>query len=309
MIDRKASVTDQASDLRRMVASISEEKKNIRRPGFLRSIAVVGGKGGVGKSNISVNLALALGEMGHNVALLDGDLGLANVDILMGIQAPYNLIHLVRGERSLDEILCDVGDGVSLIPGGTGIEELANLDESAQSALINALAELESFADIMVVDTGAGIHRNMISFALSADTVILVTTPEPTSIRDAYGLLKSLVFGTVGKLDVRVLVNMVSSEEEARSVAGRMRFAASQFLRVDLGYSGYVLTDSRLSDSVRARKPLIRFAPRSDASECFRRIARTLMSEGGEDRSFDPGRGVKSLFFKLARSLGVVRDR
>ncbi|MCF4150634.1 MinD/ParA family protein [Dethiosulfovibrio sp. F2B] len=308
MIDRRASMADQASDLRRMVASISEDKRT-NSSGFLRSIAVVGGKGGVGKSNISVNLALALGEMGHKVALLDGDLGLANVDILMGIQAPYNLIHLVRGERSLDEILYDVGDGVSVIPGGTGIEELANMDESAQSSLINALADLESLAEIMVVDTGAGIHRNMISFALSADTVILVTTPEPTSIRDAYGLLKSLVFGTVGKLDVRVLVNMVSSEEEARSVAGRMRFAASQFLRVDLGYSGYVLTDNSLSDSVRARKPLIRFAPRSDASRCFRRIARTLISEGGEENSVDLGRGVKSLFFKLARSLGVDRNR
>lgn len=299
---RGAGVKDQAAELRRLVASVpSQQTSKISRT--LRSFAVVGGKGGVGKSNISVNLALAMGQEGRSVAVLDGDLGLANVDILLGVQPPYNLIHFIRGERTLDEIMCPVGDGVVLIPGGTGIAELANLDESSQSLLIDRLGDLENQVDVMMVDTGAGIHRNMLSFALAVDTVILVTTPEPTSIRDAYGLLKSLVFSAMGKLDVRVLVNMAVSGEEAKAVSDRMKFAASQFLRMDLGYLGYVLIDPKITEAVRSRKPLLRQFPDSAAAGCIRSVALELMDFDESHQS--NGRGVKSLFLKLSRRLGI----
>ncbi|MDD4835607.1 MAG: MinD/ParA family protein [Dethiosulfovibrio sp.] len=306
MADIKSGAVDQAAELRRMMASVVvQPSSKISRS--IRSIAVVGGKGGVGKSNLSVNLALAMGQQDVKVALLDGDLGLANVDILLGVQPEYNLIHLVRGEKDLKDVICSVGDQVFLVPGGAGVEELANLDDNSQSALIDKLADLDAMADIIIVDTGAGIHKNMVSFALAVDTVILVTTPEPTSIRDAYGLLKSLVFSAMGKLDVKVLVNMAVSQDEAKLVSDRMRFAASQFLRMDLGYAGYVLLDPKLTEAVRARKPLLRLFPRSAASECIRMIAMDLLES--EERIPGAGKGVKSLFFKLSRRLGMKVER
>lgn len=302
---RSGSV-DQAAELRRMMASMAgHQAPKISRS--LRSIAIVGGKGGVGKSNISVNLALAMGQSGSRVALLDGDLGLANIDILLGVQPSYNLTHLIRGEKGLMDIVCPVGDQVVLVPGGAGVEELANMDESSQSTLIDRLADLDSLADIIIVDTGAGIHRNMVSFALAVDTVILVTTPEPTSIRDAYGLLKSLVFSAIGKLDVKVLVNMAVSSDEAKIVSDRMRFAASQFLRMEIGYAGYVLLDPRLTEAVRARKPLLRLFPKSVAAECIKVVAMDLIESEG--RTSGSGRGVKSMFFKLSRRLGMNSER
>lgn len=306
MVDIRSGSIDQAEELRRIVSAVVD-KPSPKISRSLKSIAVVGGKGGVGKSNLSVNIALAMGEKGTKVALLDGDLGLANIDILLGIQPKYNLIHLIRGEKELKEIVCPVGDLVVLVPGGTGMEELANLDESSQSLLIDRLADLDAMADIIIVDTGAGIHRNMVSFALAVDTVILVTTPEPTSIRDAYGLLKSLVFSAMGKLDVKVLVNMAVSSEEAKLVSDRMIFAANQFLRMDLGYAGYVLLDPKLTEAVRARKPLLRMFPGSVSAECIRIIAMDLLES--EDRMSRSGRGVKSFFFKLSRRLGINTER
>ena len=237
------TVSDQARELRRIVELHRQETRN---SGNLRTIAVLSGKGGVGKSNFSVNLACALAEQGRRVILLDADLGLANVDMLCGITAKYNLANLIDGSRGLDDILVQFSHNVWVLPGGSGIRELADLDESHLEALIEELGKLEDRADILLIDTGAGIHRGVLTFAMAADTAILITTPEPTSIRDAYGVLKALTTAPAGgglKNDIAFVVNMANSETEGQEVANRIRMAANQFLGISVNYMGCILKD------------------------------------------------------------------
>ncbi|PIE54313.1 MAG: hydrogenase [Dethiosulfovibrio peptidovorans] len=304
---RPTEVMDQAADLRHLVSSISK-KSPVSCSRALRTIAVVGGKGGVGKSNLSANVAIALAQAGQKVALFDGDMGLANVDILFGVHPPCNLIHLIRGERSIQEIMFDLGEGLSLIPGGSGVEELANMEEPERDRLINQLSDLESLVDVVVVDTGAGIHKNVLAFASAADTVVLVTTPEPTSIRDGYSLLKALVLASMGKLDVQLVVNMTSSDKEAQSVASRICFVADQFLRLNVGYAGFVVSDPRIPEAVCARSPLLRCSPHSPAAQCFRKVASQLV-EGGVYKKSPSHRGLKGFFSRLSRLWGADMER
>jgi flagellar biosynthesis protein FlhG len=270
----------------------------------MRSIAVVSGKGGVGKTNLSVNLALALGELGVRTAILDADLGLANVDILFGVAPRYNLGHVLRGERELEEILLPISEHVLVVPGGSGVQELADLDEQSQSAFIERLSSLEKRSDILLVDTGAGIGRNVLSFALASDQTILLTTAEPTAIRDSYGVLKSLV-ATSGGLDVSLVVNMAANDEDAFAVADRVQMAADQFLNVSVPYLGYVLWDRSVAAAVRLRRPFLLTEPDGAASRCVRIIARRLAGIGPtQELPPPPGRGFKAFLFRLARRLG-----
>ena len=291
---------DQASSLRELVSS---RKKEASRFEGLRSIAVVSGKGGVGKTNLSVNLALALGEMGFRTAILDADLGLANADLLFGIVPRHHLGHVIRGEWEVGEILLPISDRVSLIPGGAGVQELADLDEQQQSHLIEKLSVLEGKVDVLLVDTGAGIHKNVLSFALAADQALLLTTTEPTAIRDSYGVLKSLVMAATGKLDVSLVVNMAGSDEEAFSVADRVQMAAEQFLNLDIPYIGYVLWDRSVGDSVKLRRPFLQNDPDSAAARCVRVVARRLIRGGPEPEQPPRGRGLKAFMFRLSKRM------
>ena len=291
---------DQASSLRELVSS---RKKEASRFEGLRSIAVVSGKGGVGKTNLSVNLALALGEMGFRTAILDADLGLANADLLFGIVPRHHLGHVIRGEREVGEILLPISDRVSLITGGAGVQELADLDEQQQSHLIEKLSVLEGKVDVLLVDTGAGIHKNVLSFALAADQALLLTTTEPTAIRDCYGVLKSLTLVSSGKLDVSLVVNMAGSDEEAFSVADRVQMAAGQFLNLDIPYVGYVLWDRSVGDAVKLRRPFLQNQPDSAAARCVRVVARRLIRSGSEPEQAPGGRGLKAFLFRLSKRL------
>jgi ATPases involved in chromosome partitioning len=169
----------------------------------MRSIAILSGKGGVGKTNVAVNLALALGELGLRTAVLDADLGLANVDVLLGVVPKFNLGHVLRGEKEMKEIVLAVNSKVSIIPGGSGLRELADLDDQKQSWFIEKLSALEDDLDLLILDTGAGIQRNVLAFAMAADRTILLTTPEPTAIRDSYSVLKSLCQASKGQFGNR----------------------------------------------------------------------------------------------------------
>ena len=292
---------DQAKDLRRIVAM---QRRPAGRLTGLRSLAVLSGKGGVGKSNISVNLSLAMAGRGKRVVLLDADLGMANVDLLCGLSPRFNLAHVIRGQKQVRDILLPLGENLSVLPGGPGVRELADLDEEALLNLIDSMSILEGLADVLVIDTGAGIHRNTISFGAASDTVLLVTTPEPTSIRDAYGVLKALVSATAGKTEVTVVVNMAASPEEGRDVADRIRSAASQFLGLSPAFGGTVLRDETVALSVKRRTPFLSAYPDSDASRCIRSVAGRILGLGDEQEP-PPGRGVKSFFFRLARGLGL----
>jgi len=295
------TLSDQAKELRNIVERRKHKRRNL---GNLRTFTILSGKGGVGKSNLSVNLACALAEHEKKVVLLDADLGLANLDMLCGITAKYNLSHLIDGSKVLDDILVALEKNIWMLPGGSGVQELADLDGGRLAELIDSIGLLEDRADVLLVDTGAGIHKSVLSFAAAADTVLLITTPEPTSIRDAYGLLKALKNSAENKeeKDIVFVVNMASSEKEGFEVASRLRLAASQFLELSVNYIGCILKDSFVEQAVRIRKPFYRLFPNSPAAQCIRVIVRSLCStSGGEIVRINQSRGLKAFFYRLAR--------
>jgi len=192
-----------------------------------------------------------------------------------------------------------------VLPGGPGVQEMADLDESGQALLIEKIGNLEGEADLLVIDTGAGIHRSVLSFAMAADTTLLITTPEPTSVRDAYGVLKALALATKSRIDVSLVVNMAKNDREATEVAERIQLAADQFLRLPVANAGYILRDDTVLDAVRFRKPFIIGAPQGNAARCIRKIAKTFSPDTFEADPVPTGRGMKSFFLRLVRSLGA----
>lgn len=240
-----------------------------------RIIAISSGKGGVGKSNLVANLGIALAMRGRKVVLLDADLGMANIDVLFGINPKYNLQHLVDGTKTINDILVDGPESIKIVPGGSGIPELANLSDDQQQKIIENFVELDEEADIALIDTGAGISKDVIAFILAAREALIITTPEPTAITDAYGLIKVLTQRDIG-VDIKLVVNMVSSEKEGREIAGRITMASKQFLNKHIDTIGFIITDPSVNMSVRKQKPLMTLYPSSRASKCIREIAAKL---------------------------------
>ena len=256
---------DQADNLRKLMRQVRQT----------RTIAVTSGKGGVGKSNIALNLSVLLSAAGARVALVDADLGLANLDVLLDVSAGYNLAHVVRGDRRLEEVLVDLPCGVQLVPGASGLARMAQLNEFERAGLVEQLTGLEADNDFIVVDCGAGIGPEMLQFASAADNVIVVTTPEPTAITDGYAVLKVLTRRDFeGSLSV--LVNFASGRQEARATFSRIADVARQFLGVTVFNAGYVLDDPRVPESVRRREPFVLAYPRCDASRCLAALANKL---------------------------------
>ncbi len=270
--------TDQASKLRALMHQVRQT----------HTIAVTSGKGGVGKSNIALNLSILLSAAGNRVALLDADFGLANLDVLVDAPVRANLAHVVAGQRRLSEVVIDLPCGVQLAPGASGLAQMANLNEFQRSNLLNELAGLEEENDVIVVDTGAGIGKNVITFAGGADTVLVVATPEPTSITDAYAVIK--VLHQAGcQARVSVLVNFAADRTEARATYNRIATVAREFLGVALFDAGYVLTDAKVALAVRKRQPFVLAYPRCQASRCLAALATKLCRGGGllvRDESF-----------------------
>ncbi|MBQ7262581.1 MAG: MinD/ParA family protein [Synergistaceae bacterium] len=300
-----AVLVDQARDLRRLV---EEKRQAIRQKGRLRTIAVLSGKGGVGKSNMSIALSCAFADCGKRVVLLDADLGLANLDILCGVSARYNLSHLVDGSRRLEEILIPLEERVSLLPGGVGLREMADLEDEAMDRVFGALDGLEDRMDLLILDTGAGIHKGVLSFARAADLALLVTTPEPTSVRDAYGVIKSM--GRVARErggEIMLVVNMAGSKEEAQEVSERIRMASMQFLGNAPAYLGYVLKDDSVERAVRGRKAFYRASPSSAASRCVKRLADEILRSWEGRVVPRDSRGLRSFFLRLTRGFFMER--
>ena len=298
---------DQASALREMVSGKrgSALDAGAAKPAGMRSIAVLSGKGGVGKSNIAVNLAIALAEIEQRVSVLDADLGLANIDILFGVVPKYNLGHVLRGDKELPEILFKVEDRVSIIPGGAGLQELSDLDQQRQSWIIARLAFLEEETDILLLDTSAGIHRTVIDFALSSDMSLLVTTPEPTAIRDAYSVLKSLCQVSSGRARIGLVVNMAADEKEGLLISDRIISAADQFLGFKIPYLGCVVWDAAVRESVKNRKPLLLSGESTPAAACFRALARRICEMTGVGKT----RGGNAAATFIQRLMGQMRKK
>ena len=273
---------DQAGELRKMV----KDNNAVKTP-RLHTLAVLSGKGGVGKSNIAAGISFALADFGKRVVLIDADLGMANLDILCGVRnAKWNISHLIEGSRSLSEVLVHfrvsaraekLNGGVALLPGGVGLREIADMEESELERFFASLSGLDETADYVIMDAGAGIHKGALSFAYAAEAVLLITTPEPTSIRDAYGVIKSLGAGawegSAGGNGLMLVVNMADSSREASEVAERIRLASMQFLGNAPVYLGYVLKDETVERAVRNCKIFYRYEPDSNAGICVRNLA------------------------------------
>ena len=252
------TVMDQASSLRAMAGRANRRAQ---------TIAITSGKGGVGKTNLAVNLATVLAGMRRRVVLLDADLGLANADILCNVQPRFNLAHVVAGQRALAEVLTPVPAGFSLIPGASGLAKMADLSEADRKRIVTELDSVDESADALIIDTGAGIGRNVLSFTSTADHVVIVTTPEPTAITDAYAVMKVLVrCGTAGKISI--MVNMVRNRDEALQVHERIASVARQFIKTDIAFSGYVVADAAVQQAVRKRAPFVVQYPHSAAAQC-----------------------------------------
>ncbi len=255
-------MVDQAEKLRLMVRTRSHA----------RVIAVASGKGGVGKSNVAANLALCLRACRKDVILIDADLGMANLDLLLGMKPRYTLAHVLGGRRSLDQVIQDGPAGIRFIAGASGLTDLSDLEEFRRRQLLQQFTALQHQTDVMIIDTGAGISRNVLSFCHAADQTLVVTTPEPTSMTDAYALIKCLTKEASGNR-ISLLVNLAQSRNEAKAIFQRISHVARQFLSADVFDAGYILRDEHVTEAVCRREPVVLAYPRCQASLCLMSIA------------------------------------
>ncbi len=246
-----------------------------------RVLAVTSGKGGVGKTSLSVNLAIALGQSGLDVALIDADLGLANIDLMLGVLPKYDLTSIMSGERTVREVLVDGPAGVKLLAGGSGTADLANLAPRELERVLGVLAEMDGMFDVYVIDTGAGIGRQVMTFVAAADEVLLVTTADPTAVADAYGLVKVLRASNGGswKATVRVVVTMAESDAESLAVFRRLDQVSKRFLGLPLHYLGCVEKDALVARAVREQRPFSLGQPHSRPARRVRELAGNLVRE------------------------------
>ncbi len=280
---------DQAANLRRLVL-----EKNIDTPSTTRTIVISSGKGGVGKTSLSVSLSIALAEDGKSVTLVDADLGLANINVILGIIPKYNLYHVIKGKKKLKDIIIEVPEGIKIIAGASGFHQLANLEPKQREEFISSIAELAN-DDYLIVDTGAGISQNVLSFVMAADEVIVVTTPEPTAITDAYGIIKAIASQSTEK-HIKLIVNKAQSVAEGKRVAQRVINIAGQFLNIKVEDLGFVYEDICVPKSVRNQKPFYVSYPKSKASGCVKVIADRLNNKQVE---YEKGTGITTFIKNL----------
>lgn len=284
---------DQAQRLRELAAQYRAAATGGSPARTTRVIAVTSGKGGVGKSNISVNLALALMGTGKDAILLDADLGLANADILSGSVPEYHLGHLLRGEREITEIIHRAPSHLKLIAGGSGLEELANLTWSQLRPFVNALRRLNGETDYLIVDTGAGVGMTVQEFVMAADQVLVVTTPEPTALADAYGAIKAMVHRR-SNVDLKLVINQVDRPEDADLAAERIIATTRNFLGASVDLLGVIPRDRAVLQSVRSQVPFILGYPSAPASRAVVTMARKLTQGTG---AVGPAAGRSGGFF------------
>lgn len=273
---------DQADKLREKVKMLND------RVPSSRVITVTSGKGGVGKTSISVNLALQLKEQGKNVVILDADFGLANVEVMLGIRPQYNLVDLIYNNKTIEEIITEGPMEIGFISGGSGVQDLVNLDKERIKKLIAKLVKLDSLYDVIIIDTGAGIADSVIEFVLSSPEVLLVVTPEPTSITDAYSLLKAVNRKKDFKREqksIKVIANRVENEEEGQEIYNKISIVVSKFLNIQLEYIGYIPLDKKISNAVIEQKPVSLSAPNSEAAIHIRGICNKLLDVPEEEES------------------------
>lgn len=254
-----------------------------------RIIAITSGKGGVGKTNIVANLGFTLSRFGKKVLIFDADLGLGNLDILLGLTPEYNLSHVLKGEKKISEIVVPGPGRLQILPAASGIQELTSLSAEERYLVFSQLETFIRDFDIMLIDTAAGISTNVLYFNINADEIIVVTTPEPTSITDAYALMKvlSVKYGTD---QFKLVVNAAASDSEAHEVFRQLNLVTDRFLDVSIDYYGGIVLDENLKKGVRQQKVVSELSPLTKASRNFTALARKIAKEdfkGKKKRQFE----------------------
>ena len=244
----------------------------------IRVIAITSGKGGVGKTNISANLAYVLSRMKKKTLIFDADMGLANIDIILGLFPKYNMHHVLLGEKSLEEVIVPGPGGIKILPAASGIQEMAELSKGQKIALMDELNNLNEGFDFMFIDTAAGITSNVLYFNMAAKEIIVVVSPEPTSLTDAYALIKILYNGHDEKR-IMLIVNMVKNSYEGREVYRKLSKATERFLDLSIEYLGYIVHDEKVTEAVIQQKMFTEIYPYAQASKCLSSIAKKLCLE------------------------------
>jgi len=295
---------DQAEKLRKAIDNLklkqAAAQADIKLPKVKRSarvITVTSGKGGVGKTNVTINLAIALSEQGYRVVILDADFGLANIDVLFGIIPKYTLLHVINNEKNILEVLADGPMNTRFISGGSGVEDLVKLDRQQISRFVENMAMLDKLADIIIVDTGAGLSETVMSFIMAADEVLLITTPEPTSITDAYALIKMMSNRDKSK-KIRLVVNRTESSYEAYDVLNKLVLVADKFLGITLVPTGYIMNDDAVVKAVKQQKPFLISFPKSQAAKNIKDISEKLV-ENSSTAGAQVSSGIRGFLNKL----------
>jgi len=258
-------------------------------------ITVTSGKGGVGKTNLSVNMAIAFARLGKKVVVMDADLGLANVNVMLKMIPKYNLYHVLKKQKTIQEILVETEYGISIVAGASGFSQIANLGEDDRKDFIAELDSLSS-ADIIIIDTSAGVSSNVLDFIAAADDAVIITTPEPTAITDAYGIIK-IIASEYDSLEMglKLVVNCAKGAAQAKVIADRMINITGQFLNLKLDYIGFIYDDTSVSNAVLQQKPFIVVDPKCKASICVKHLVDRLdRNKTGEKPSF--GDRIKNIF-------------
>lgn len=288
---------DQASNLRAQMQ---------RQDGYsspMRVIAVTSGKGGVGKTSFSVNLAIQLEKMGKRVLILDADFGLSNVEVMLGIRPQYNISDLIYKQKNISDIITEGPMNIGFISGGSGVQDLGNLDSKQIKLLITKLSQLDSMYDNIIIDTGAGISDSVLEFVLTCPEIMLVVTPEPTSITDAYSLLKAVnrkkEFIATQKT-INVVSNKVESESEGMEIYKKLNAVASKFLNIQLAYIGYIYQDRNISKAVIEQNPITITEPKGETARLISEIADRIVN----DKKYEEqqGQGIAGVFLNYIKT-------
>lgn len=288
---------DQASNLRNIVKR-TEVNYQTRRA---RVITVTSGKGGVGKSNVSVNLAIHFKKLGKRVIIFDADFGLANVEVIFGIVPKYNMFDMIYNNKSITDILTSGPLGIEFISGGSGVQELLKLDKNQLTYMIEKLYELDRLADIIIIDTGAGISDSVLDFVSASGEVLLVTTPEPTAITDAYAVLKAISkrHGNLEDKQINLLVNRTDSDFEGQEIYEKLNKVTNRYLGINLTNMGYLPNDKQLVKAVVEQKPVTILYPKSAISKGIEMLASRMIDGSTVEQANE--RGLGSLFSTMLR--------
>jgi flagellar biosynthesis protein FlhG len=285
---------DQAEQLRRLFKSQNQSKSSAR------VITVTSGKGGVGKSNMSVNLGIQLAKAGKRVIILDADFGLANVEVMLGIRPKYNLADLFYKNKTIKEIITPGPYDIGFISGGSGVKELNNIEKNQLEILTEKLNELDDIADIIIIDTGAGISESVLEFLTASTEILLVTTPEPTSITDAYALLKTLDKREEflnSETTIKVIANRVSSEKEGTELYQKLSIVVNRFLNLKIEFLGAVMFDMNVTKAVMKQSPVSILFPNTPAAKSMCNLTDQLLDK--DEIHIQSKKGISDLFSRL----------